>query len=134
MKKKFAVAACSQHQVRQLKAAGIEPIVTLMHFTLPRWSKGWTDSSTIEAFERFVRHVAPVLGPDVELWCTVNEPNVEAFSAYVAGNFPPGVPRRLRDARAAADSGGRDVQDDRRQRAPLNPPACCTAQGFTVIR
>jgi beta-glucosidase len=80
-------------RAHRLRAAGIRPMVTLMHFTLPKWAAeagGWTNADTITQFEAFVRHVVPVLAPDVDLWCTVNEPNVYAVSAYLNGNYPPG--------------------------------------------
>jgi beta-glucosidase len=77
----------------RLRAAGIRPMVTLMHFTLPKWAAengGWNNAATVSQFEGFVRHVVPVLAPDVDLWCTINEPNVYAVSAYLNGNYPPG--------------------------------------------
>jgi beta-glucosidase len=76
-----------------LRSQGIEPMVTLYHFTLPRWvaeSGGWENPDTLEAFERFSGRVAELLGADVDWWCTINEPNVYAVFGYMDGVWPPG--------------------------------------------
>ncbi|TKC98993.1 glycoside hydrolase family 1 protein [Polyangium fumosum] len=77
-----------------LRAAGIEPMVTLHHFTLPRWvatQGGWMNERTIDLLAAFSRRVAKKLGSAVDLWCTINEPNVLATLSYVKGIFPPGL-------------------------------------------
>jgi beta-glucosidase len=71
----------------------LRPMVTLHHFTNPCWLAergGWENDETIGRFEAFVRKVASVMADRVDLWCTINEPNVYAFEAYVEGLFPPG--------------------------------------------
>jgi beta-glucosidase len=76
-----------------LRARNIEPMVTLHHFTNPRWlaeGDGWEDAETIALFARFVRRVVQALGQHCDLWCTINEPNVYAYNGYVEGVFPPG--------------------------------------------
>ncbi|ATB29229.1 glycoside hydrolase family 1 protein [Melittangium boletus] len=76
-----------------LRSAGIEPLVTLHHFTLPRWvaaSGGWENPATVDAFERFSGRVATLLGAEVDWWCTLNEPNVLAVFGYLDGVWPPG--------------------------------------------
>ncbi len=81
-------------ELTQLKAAGQEPVVTLLHFTLPLWLAdrgGATAADFPEKFGRFAAEAAKRLGPQVRWWCTVNEPNVQMFFGYVAGAWPPGV-------------------------------------------
>jgi beta-glucosidase len=76
---------------------GLRPLVTLVHFTLPRWCAergGWLDPGTLEAFERHVAWVAERYGESVDLFCSINEPNVHAGASYISGIFPPG--RRFR--------------------------------------
>jgi beta-glucosidase len=76
-----------------LRVQGIEPMVTLYHFTLPNWvaeSGGWENPATLDAFERFAGRVAQELGTDVDWWCTINEPNVLAVFGYMDGVWPPG--------------------------------------------
>src|SRR5690606_9252277 len=77
------------------RARGLEPVLTLVHFTLPAWCEGgWLDSRTHDAFDRHVRWVAARWGDRVRWFVTVNEPNVLAGAGYLSGVFPPG--RRLR--------------------------------------
>src|SRR3970040_2369704 len=49
----------------------------------------------------FARLAAPGLGDLVDLWCTINEPNVAVVLGYLTGRFPPGG-GGLRKARDAA--------------------------------
>jgi len=80
-------------QLKKLKAHGIAPMVTLLHFTLPHWLAqrgGATAADFPEKFGRFARVAAERLGPDVALWCTINEPNIMMYFGYVTGIFPPG--------------------------------------------
>ena len=87
-------AAWSRYQdlVRQLRDAGITPMVTLLHFTLPSWLAdrgGLVAADFPERFTRFAAQAGRRLGDDVELWCTINEPNVQMYMGYVAGVWPP---------------------------------------------
>ncbi|MGA2110760.1 MAG: glycoside hydrolase family 1 protein [Anaerolineales bacterium] len=71
----------------------LRPMVTLHHFTNPRWlaeQGGWENEEVILRFEAFARKVAAALAGQVDLWCTLNEPNVYVFEAYLEGLFPPG--------------------------------------------
>jgi beta-glucosidase len=83
-----------QKQVQSLKRAGIEPIVTLHHFTLPLWvakNGGWASVSTIQHFVKFSQKVFETLGADVNYWVTFNEPTVLVTAAYLDGVFPPSL-------------------------------------------
>jgi len=76
-----------------LRERGIEPMVTLHHFTNPRWlaeQGGWAAPETVALFTRFVRRVVESLGQYCDLWCTINEPNVYGILGYLEGVFPPG--------------------------------------------
>jgi beta-glucosidase len=78
----------------KLRAAGIEPMVTLHHFTLPKWvaaKKGFETLDTQDAFVAFTRRVATELGATVDVWCPFNEINVYAAEGYLEGIWPPGV-------------------------------------------
>jgi beta-glucosidase len=79
--------------VRLLEQVGITPMVTLLHFTLPQWIAdrgGVTAPDFPERFGRFAGEAARRLGPRVELWCVMNEPNVQMYLGYVLGIWPPG--------------------------------------------
>ncbi|HXF81593.1 MAG TPA: glycoside hydrolase family 1 protein [bacterium] len=92
--------------VAALRARGLEPMVTLHHFTNPRWLAergGWERADTPARFVRFVERVIPALREHVALWCTLNEPVGWALSAYGAGRWPPGR-RSLRAVRRVLDN------------------------------
>ena len=72
---------------------GLTTCVTLYHFTLPGWAAragGWWSGDLVPRFERFAEHTAEKLGDRVDLWSTINEPNVLAYGAYSDGRWPPG--------------------------------------------
>ncbi len=80
-------------EILQLKKAGIEPLVTLHHFSNPLWmedSGGWASESAVGRFARYTEAVVRRLGDLVSEWVTINEPNVYLTFGYVAGNWPPG--------------------------------------------
>ena len=72
---------------------GIQPCVSLHHFTHPRWFEeagAFLNPRAAEQFEAFVRRVVIELGDLCRFWVTFNEPNVFAALGYVLGEFPPG--------------------------------------------
>ena len=76
-----------------LRQRGIEPMVTLHHFTNPLWlvgKGGWETEEVVPLFIRYVGRVVGELGDLVSLWCTINEPNVYAYESYLKGVAPPG--------------------------------------------
>ncbi|MBN2388846.1 MAG: glycoside hydrolase family 1 protein [Anaerolineales bacterium] len=80
--------------LRGLRERGLTAMVTLHHFTNPLWleeRKAWENETSAALFEKFVRKTVEALREYCSLWCTVNEPNVYALLAYVAGDFPPGA-------------------------------------------
>jgi beta-glucosidase len=97
-------AIAHYHEVLSaFRARGMRTMLTLHHFTLPRWVAargGWLDTKTPERFERFVAHIAPKLADLVDLWCTINEPGVQAFMGYTVGIWPPHRKSALETARA----------------------------------
>lgn len=76
-----------------LRANGITPVVTLHHFSSPKWfveAGGFETDATRADLERFTRRVATNLKDQVDDWVTLNEPNVYAVQGWLAGVFPPG--------------------------------------------
>lgn len=81
------------------RARGITPMVTLHHFTNPRWFAelgGWETNENIAHFERFARLAGERYGDLVDLWITINEPEVLALRGYDDGAWPPEVKNRSR--------------------------------------
>lgn len=70
-----------EHYRRMIETAvgfGLRPVVTLHHFTNPRWfaeAGGWLSDGAIERFERYVTAVCTILD-GVEWVVTMNEPNM----------------------------------------------------------
>jgi beta-glucosidase len=92
--------------LQALRDRGIEPMVTLHHFSNPLWLEeygAWENPIVVDFFVRYVTQVIEHLGNDATasptLWCTINEPNVYAYMGYLEGSFPPGK-HRLSDALA----------------------------------
>jgi beta-glucosidase len=88
------IAAC--------RRCGLEPIVTLHHFTHPAWlgMDAWLEEETIEAFVDYVRvsvaHINHRLTEQyqqspIHWYITINEPNMLVTSAYLSGQFPAKV-------------------------------------------
>jgi beta-glucosidase len=77
-----------------LRDAGIEPMVTLHHFTLPQWlaKQGGVLAADFPArLASFARIIVGALGDLCRLWITVNEPNVLAAHSYLLGVWPPAM-------------------------------------------
>jgi len=90
----FDEAALDHYEqvVDELLAQGIEPMVTLHHFTNPVWFEeqgAFLQENSPEIFTRFAEHVVRRLGSKVQLWCTINEPSSYALAGYFMSIFPP---------------------------------------------
>lgn len=78
----------------RLRALGIEPIVTLFHFTLPVWfaaKGGFEKRSNIKYFVRYAEKIMNELGPHVKIVVTLNEPTVYAVESYHEHHWPPAL-------------------------------------------
>ncbi len=87
--------------LQSLRDLGLEPMVTLHHFTNPQWlakAGGWMDPATPERLARYTDRVIAELGHLARFWITINEPTVLAYQGYIRGEWPPGT----RDLHAAA--------------------------------
>ncbi len=79
--------------IKALKIRGIEPFVTLWHWTEPVWfgeMGGWTNKKSQEYFLRFCKKIAKELKGEVKFWIVVNEPNVGLGFGYFFGSQPLG--------------------------------------------
>ncbi len=91
----FDTAALARYRelLTGLLRRGITPMVTLHHFTNPRWFEeqgGWLSPTAPHRFGRFAECVAGTLGDLCDLWCTINEPVIYAVQSYLIGLWPPG--------------------------------------------
>jgi beta-glucosidase len=79
--------------VRWMNRNQMTPMITLLHFTDPLWladQGGWENDETPALFARFTRKVVGVLKEYVNLWITINEPNVYIMAGWLVKVFPPG--------------------------------------------
>jgi beta-glucosidase/6-phospho-beta-glucosidase/beta-galactosidase len=99
-----------------LRAHGLEPMVTVTHFTLPLWvhdpiaarpliqlglpaaAAGWLSPSTPDEFGKYAAYLAWKYGDQVDDWATINEPFPPVLTQYFAipglvPSWPPGVIR-----------------------------------------
>lgn len=79
-------------QIASLKKRGIEPMVTLFHFTLPVWfanKGGFEKRSNVQYFTRFAEKIVNELGSGVRLIITINEPEVYVMQSYILQDWPP---------------------------------------------
>jgi len=96
--------------VDSLRRHGLEPVVTLQHFTLPAWLAargGWLAPDAVERFAGYVDVVARAFSGRVCHWITINEPTVYVKHAYVSCDWPPCGRRSWLDAARALRALGR---------------------------
>jgi beta-glucosidase len=78
--------------IAELRRQGIEPVVTLHHFTNPVWFSqkgGWTSFKLQRYFLRFVERIVKEFAGEVKFWITINEPLVYSSHSYLLGAWPP---------------------------------------------
>ncbi len=126
--------------VQTIRKHGMEPLVTLVHFTYPHWLdfdtdqdglSGWDDPDTIDAFLEYAGVVVRELSPDVTFWITFNEPNLWVLTFHLAGRTPPGRKNPLslyRAARNVVHAHGR-VYD---RIHGINPKAMVSSNVFQI--
>lgn len=81
-----------RNMISSLRTRGIEPFVTLWHWTLPCWlaDRGGTTASDFpERFRIYAEKIVSSLGDGVKFWITLNEPDVVSSHAYLKGAWPP---------------------------------------------
>lgn len=78
--------------IAELKRRGIEPVMTLFHFTLPVWFSekgGFEKRANVKYFTRFAEKIVSEIGRDVRYIITINEPEVYVMESYYNGHWPP---------------------------------------------
>lgn len=81
-----------RERIKSMHSAGIEPFVTLLHFTHPTWFEkrgGWRKADNIRYYLRFVHKILQELGSHVRFWNPINEPVVQAIMSHAVGKWPP---------------------------------------------
>ncbi len=94
--------------IRCCKNHGLEPMVTLYHFTSPKWliCKGGWEAETVPAdFAKYVRYVMERLGSEITYVCTINEANMGIQVAAIMERY-----KRQMMAMASKASGAAEGQ------------------------
>jgi len=77
---------------------GIQPLVTIHHFSNPIWFEemgGWASAKSVEWFLHFTNKLVRDLGDLVSDWITINEPNIYLEGTYSEENLPPQKPNPI---------------------------------------
>ncbi len=101
-----------EHYIKILKYAkdlGLKIFLTLYHWPLPIWlhdpiecrdniescsKRGWLDKNTIIEFGKYSLIAGELFSKYVDVWETINEPDIIALEGYLLGpisGFPPGI-------------------------------------------
>lgn len=117
----FVSRAALDHYRRMVDTAlelGLAPVVTLLHFTVPRWMHDagfWRSPDAAELFQRYTEIALPVVSSGVEYVCTINEPNIAAMlaggedAANLVAHGLPDPDLQVADALLDAHRRSRDV-------------------------
>jgi len=84
--------------VASIRKNGMEPFVTLWHWTFPLWFRdrgGFSFRGNGEYFARFCENMATAL-PEVKFWITLNEPEIYTSHGYLKGTWPPQEKSRIK--------------------------------------
>ncbi len=95
------------------KKYGVEPFVTLHHFSSPKWlmSKGgWEAETTPADFAHYVHFIIEQLGSELHYICTINEANMGIQVAAIAERYKRQMMAQMQAARSGGDSADGSVQ------------------------
>lgn len=93
------------------KENGVEPIVTLHHFTSPAWvisRGGWENEEVVDWFANYVQYVVKHLGSELRYICTINEANMRLQLAALMEKYKSKMAGGQQEAKNAPKEG--DVQ------------------------
>lgn len=96
-------------------ANGMTPMVTLHHFTSPRWTMrmgGWENAEIVGRFARYAERMAHDLGDLIPYCCTINEANLPRLLAVMMSAQPPAASDPDPNAPVGADMSA--LRDPRR--------------------
>ncbi len=104
---------------RRTRAAGIEPIVTLWHFTFPDWltdfdkpgKSHWLHPLADRHWREYVTRMTTELAPTVRIYSPQNEPNGMLPLSYLADHWPPSALLNTFAYRRALDAAVAQFRD-----------------------
>ena len=102
---KDVIACCKKYNV--------EPIVTLMHFTSPKWlieMGGWDNAEVVDLFGNYVKYVTENIKNDVKYICTINEANMRLQVASLMERFMKQIMAKMNSANSEPKSDNMEGQ------------------------
>ena len=93
---------------------GVEPVLTLFHFTSPVWlikKGGWEAESTVEYFRRYAAYVIERLGAKLHTVCTINEANMGLQLAAISKRYQLMAERMAKMAAAQPAAAGESAKN-----------------------
>jgi beta-glucosidase len=88
-----SAAARYREEIEYMRQKGIDPLLTIHHFTNPMWFEnrgGFADKDNLHFFLELTELTVKSFGDLVSNYITVNEPNIYAVCGYMNGAWPPG--------------------------------------------
>lgn len=79
--------------IKELKKNKFTVMLTLWHFTLPKWvaeQGGWNNPKTVGYFVKFIERVVPEMKEYVDFWITLNEPALYTYMLFQSQEWPGG--------------------------------------------
>lgn len=99
--------------IRCCKENGVEPVVTMMHFTSPAWlikNGGWEDESVIDAFAKYCEYVIKQLGSEIKYVCTINEANMRLQVAAISERYRKQMLAKTEQFKKMAEKSGENAE------------------------
>lgn len=138
----FSVIDAYADRIAACRKAGLEPVVTLQHFTHPAWLgiDAWLEDRTVRLFAEYVAALIPRLNErlirhhhcePIRLFITINEPNILVQNTYLQPHFPgqehgPETALRVLNRLLSAHVRAYNAVHDAYAHAGLAPPLVTT--------
>lgn len=95
------------------KKNSIEPIVTMHHFSSPKWlleKGGWEAESTVDYFARYCEYTIKKIGAELKYVCTINEANMGLQIAAISKRYMKQMMEMPRNTKEASTNTEGSVQ------------------------
>jgi len=84
--------------LKEAQKRGLKTFATLHHFTNPIWfadKGGWENFNSPKLFAEYAKKCAEEFGSLIDIYLTINEPQVYALNSYFSGTWPPNKRNQL---------------------------------------
>ena len=116
---------------RRLKAAGIEPVICLWHFTFPDWlydkknpaKSNWLHPLVRERWNAYVTKMVRATAPYTNFYAPQNEPNGQITTAYIVAEWPPAMTLAFKQYWQAIDASTGMFRDAAARIKAIKPTA-----------